>query len=113
VTKILSGATYLSTNHYLEESQRSAWETYTALDTSNYLSESYDYFSQLGIFYEEQNRRVPIFLLGANSTTRDDPGPGPYLVSFLCFPSSTITMSYIICSRVGRFLLCLVQSLLV
>jgi hypothetical protein len=87
VTKILSGATFLGINHYVEESQRVAWENYTALDASKYLSESYEYFSELGIPYAEQNQRVPIFSIAVDGTTSDDPGPGPYLVSCAyCFP---------------------------
>jgi hypothetical protein len=80
VTNILSGATYVGINHYVDESQRSAWEAYAALDPSNYLSESYEYFRQLGIYYTEQNRTVPIYVIAANGTTTDDDGPGPYLV---------------------------------
>jgi hypothetical protein len=122
VTQSLSGAIYLSTNHYVKESQRSAWENYTEFDTSNYLVESYEYFSELGILYFEQNRRNPIYMYSEEAFISDnpaewisdDPGPGPYLVSFfdLFFAWLLDSLTQILRSLVGKSLQCQVHILL-
>jgi hypothetical protein len=116
VTKSLSGSVFLGSNHYVEESQRSAWETYTAADASNYLSDSYDYFSELGIPYSEQLRQNSIYMFTSETSMIDDPGPGPYLVSLILFfvkRGATTYLTTLRCSLAGRYRLCQVHTLLV
>jgi hypothetical protein len=58
VTLSLSGALYLSINHYVEENDRNAWETYATLDEANYLSESYEYFEDLDYYMKNNWRKT-------------------------------------------------------
>jgi hypothetical protein len=78
--------------HYVEEEDRSAWESYTGVDSSNYLIDSYNYFDSMGIPSVKVNELIsvdwmvpgkvlPIYDLLMNGTIIPDPGPGPYLVS--------------------------------
>jgi hypothetical protein len=88
----MSGAAYVAFCHYVDEAQRTAWESYTGLDEANYLPESYEYFDSVGIPYFKQtsinppnstSTTLPIFKYTENITAVSDTGPGPYLVSYV------------------------------
>jgi hypothetical protein len=91
VARSLSGAVFTGFCHYVEDHQRSEWESFNGLDTSKYLTESYNYFESVDVPYDRQiginspnwtigNDSFPIFQLSENGTAIPDTAPGPFLV---------------------------------
>ena len=98
VTRSLSGAVYLSINHYVTDEDLAGWEKYTAEDPGHYIAESIAYMNDIGIEMYEMpeslnssaatdvlmpNRTTfQIFMSNGSGSPIPDPGPGPYLVRF-------------------------------
>jgi hypothetical protein len=89
----MSGAIYVSICHYVDDYQRTAWESYMGLDESNYLVDSYEYFESVGAKYSKQSsihssnstigsKTFEVNKFSENGTTIPEPDPGPYLVRF-------------------------------
>jgi hypothetical protein len=93
VARSLSGAVFTGFCHYVEDHQRSEWESFNGLDKSNYLTESYNYFESVDIPYYRQNginapnwtignESYPIFKFSESGAAVPDPDAGPFLVRF-------------------------------
>jgi hypothetical protein len=117
----MSGAVYVAFCHHVEESQRTAWESYTGLDASNYLGDSYKYFESVDAQYFKQLSIVmppnstadfqnfPIYEVFDNKDPAPDSGLGPYLVRicnsgrkmvlFVCFQFSRSSFYLRLCGR--------------
>jgi len=99
----LSGALFVSINPYVNETQRVEWERYVVSNDSYWIEEGFQYQKQLGldIFEPTLERslkqkpdrclqidvgdppRSSIFTLENGNEMVEDPGPGPYMVSWL------------------------------